>query len=596
MNRRTFISGLSTIAFISSMPEAMSVEGLSEQGQVLTKVFADLYTDLQQIDPEMASVRGEDVNGLRGKLKDRSLNGRDIVQKVLSKHISALRKINPLLLSDDQKLQQKVALDWLTHQEKARMTYDYGDEYFYAYQVTQFTGAYIAVPALLNSVQLVKSNSDVGHYLDRLRSFGDAIDEEVCNQLYYQKAGVTAPKFIIEKIVNGLSYMSDPSTAFSNLVKPLLQKASKAGVDPREDEAKNIVTNKILPALKRQKALYEELWQSARTEPGVWALPDGDDFYKDALYYSTTSNSSPEEMHSLGLRKVEEINQRLDKLLKDQGMIDGTCAQRLEELKREPSQYFPDDDQGREELISYLEKDIKRTSKQLSGAFSHFPPISLDVKRMPDFLEGKGPSAMYMAASTDLSRRAAIVFDLGDMTKWPIFSLKTLCRHEGVPGHHLQALIQNQSTSLPKVFSLFNSPSYSEGWALYAEQLTQELGLYDDDPMAEIGMWQSLLFRATRIVVDTGIHFKRWSRTKAITYMRDTTALPLSMIETEVDRYTVIPGQACAYMMGQIEWYSIRNAQQKKYGDAFKLSKFHSVLSKGAMPMFLLRQYVNENL
>ncbi|MFC3051531.1 DUF885 domain-containing protein [Kordiimonas pumila] len=581
---------------MASMPQVMSAQDCSDQGQELTKIFDALYADLTQLDPEMASVRGEDANGLRGKLKDRSLKGRDIFRKVLLKHIGALRNINPLLLSDDQKLQQKRALDWLTHQEKARRAYDYGDEYFYAYQVTQFTGAYITVPALLNSVQRVTSDGDVDHYLDRLRYFGDAVEAEIANQIYYQKIGVTAPRFIVQKVVSGLSSSSDPDAAFSNLVKPLLQKASMAGVDPREEEAKNIVVHNVLPALRKQKKLYEKLLQSARGGAGVWALPGGEGFYRDALYYATTSNSSPEEMHLLGLRKVEEINRRLDRLLKDQGMSYGTCAQRLEALKQEPSQYFSDDDQGREELLGYLEKDIERTSSQLSGAFSNLPPVKLDVKRMPAFLEGKGPSAMYMAASADLSRRAAIVFDLGDMAKWPIFSLKTLCRHEGMPGHHLQALILGQSTSLPKVLSLFNSPSYSEGWALYAEQLTQELGLYDDDPMSEIGLWQSLLFRAARIVVDTGIHFKRWSRAKAIAYMRDITALPLTMIETEVDRYTVIPGQACAYMMGQIEWHSIRNAQQKKYGDAFELAKFHSVLSKGAMPMSLLRQYIDENL
>lgn len=598
MDRRLFLLSSASFAIGTSFHGngiAVAAESLQREDLKLLSVFKRIYEEILAASPETATLLGEDTGATRGKLDDRSTAADASRLRRLRSHVAILKEIDVNGLSPDRARQWSIALGWLAHQANARTEYPYGDERFFAYPLTQFTGAYAAVPQLLRRAQL-KSDADVEAYLSRLEESAKAIDDETDRQQEQANKSILAPGFILDIVLANLKHLRQREVADKAFVNPLNEKAAAAHIADRADEALDIVERAVLPALDRQISVLETLRPSAPDAPGVWQLPMGDAFYADALYFAATSKITPAEAHQVGLEKVEEIYSKLDALLIKQGYTKGTCGERLEAIKQDNAQYFPADDLGRAALIAYLQRDVASVHTVLPNAFATLPEGDLEVRRMPALIEGKGPSAYYDRAPEGSSRMSAIVVDLKEMSKWPRFSLKTLCRHEGVPGHHLQNSLAFQAAGVPKLLTLFASPAYSEGWALYAEQLTQEMGLYEDDPMSEIGMWQSLLFRAARIVVDTGIHYKRWSRARAVEYMVTTTALPQSMVETEINRYTVIPGQACAYMIGQIGWHRIRSKAQARFGRAFDLRTFHDVLCDGMMPMEMLEQHALKRL
>lgn len=557
----------------------------------LLSLFDRIHAAMLAASPELANRLGKDTGALRGELDDRTVEGQQRQVRQWKAAVAELRAIDRSALSQARAMQHAIAVEALSRRVQVRERYPYGDDAFFAYRLTQFTGAYSAVPNILDKSHAIRSATDVDAYLSRLTRFARALDQETERQSADARAGVVAPDFVLDLVLDNLRRLRRPDEARKRLVAPLEAKAAAAGLPGRSADAHAIVERWGLPALDRQIAATQAIRRAANGVPGVWRLPDGEAFYADALRHSTTSDMTPAQAHATGLEKVREIEARLDTLLRRQGYAEGSCAQRIEAIKRDPAQYFPDDDAGREALLAYFAADVARVQAALRRAFATVPADEVEVQRMPASLEGLGPSAAYVRGAADGSRAHAVIVDLEDMSKWPRFSLKTLCRHEGIPGHHLQSSLMHESGDAPELLGLFGSSAYGEGWALYSEQLSQEMGLYEDDPLAEIGMWQSLLYRAARIVVDTGLHHARWSRTQAVDYMVRTTAMPRAMMEAEVNRYAIIPGQACGYMLGQVEWMRIREKVRQRMGKAFDLRHFHEILRDGPMPMAMLEAH-----
>jgi uncharacterized protein (DUF885 family) len=296
----------------------------------------------------------------------------------------------------------------------------------------------------------------------------------------------------------------------------------------------------------------------------------------------------------MGLTQVAEISAAIDAILKSQGYTQGSVGERLAALNRDPRQLYPDSDAGRAELLASLNAGVKDMYARLPQAFATVPSAPLEIRRVPPEIQDGASNGYYRRATLDGSRPAIYFINLKDVGDWPKYTLPTLTYHEGVPGHHLQISIAQESKDIPTLRKLGFFSAYSEGWALYAEQLANELGVYDNDPLGRAGFLQSFLFRAARLVVDTGIHTKRWSREQATDYMVQTTGFARPRSQREIERYCTQIGQACSYKVGHTAWLRARGEAQRTLGPRFDIKQFHEVLREGAMPLSILERRIRE--
>nr|MBA2770788.1 DUF885 domain-containing protein [Sphingomonas sp.] len=356
--------------------------------------------------------------------------------------------------------------------------------------------------------------------------------------------------------------------------------------------AERIVASQVFPALDRQITLVTELRSRATHGAGVWRLPEGEAYYAGALKAATTTEMTAEEIHQLGLEQVADLEARLDPILRAHGLTKGTAGARLAQLNKDPSQLYPNTDEGRAALLAHLNRQIEAIYPRLPQAFATLPKAKVEVRRVPPLIQAGAPGGYYDSAPLDNSRAGIYYINLRDTFDRPKFGLATLTYHEAVPGHHLQVSLAQESEGIPLIRRLGGYSAYSEGWALYSEQLADEMGMYEGDPLGRAGMLQSFLFRATRLVVDTGIHAKRWSREQATDYFIGTTGIARGRSQGEIDRYTVWPGQATSYKVGHIVWERLRNEAQARLGPRFDLREFHQVLLQGSVPLTILEQLV----
>jgi uncharacterized protein (DUF885 family) len=379
------------------------------------------------------------------------------------------------------------------------------------------------------------------------------------------------------------------------MVQSLVKRAGAKGVaGDWQGRATGIVAKSIYPALDRQIAAMEQLKPSSRPGDGAWRLDNGEAIYAEALHEATTTNFTPAEVHQMGLDQVADITSQLDQILKSQGFTQGSVGERLNAVGKTPAQAWPDTDAGRQELLAYLNGVVKDMYGRLPQAFDTLPNQPLEIRRVPVEIQDGASNGYYNRAALDGSRPAIYFINLKDLGDWPKFTLPTLCYHEGVPGHHLQISIAQESKDIPTLRKLGFFSAYSEGWALYAEQLASELGVYANDPLGKAGFLQSFLFRAARLVVDTGIHSKRWSREQATDYMVKTTGYARPRSQREVERYCTMIGQACSYKVGHTAWTRARDEAKKTLGAKFDLKRFHEVLREGAMPLSILERRIRE--
>jgi uncharacterized protein (DUF885 family) len=354
------------------------------------------------------------------------------------------------------------------------------------------------------------------------------------------------------------------------------------------------VAKAVYPALDRQIAAMEQLKPTTRRGDGAQRLPNGEAIYAQALKEATTTNFTPAEVHQMGLDQVAQISAELDQILKSQGYSQGSVGERLNALGKSARQVWPETDAGRADLLTYLNGRIKDMYSRLPNAFATLPNQPLEIRRVPPEIQDGAANGYYRPATLDGSRPAIYFINLKDLGDWPKYTLPTLCYHEGVPGHHLQLSISQESKDIPKLRKTTFLSAYGEGWALYAEQLADELGVYAGDPIGRAGFLQSFLFRAARLVVDTGIHSKGWSREQGTDYMVRTTGYARPRSQREVERYCASMGQACSYKVGHTAWVRARDEAKKTLGSKFDIKHFHEVLREGAMPLSILERRIRE--
>ena len=378
------------------------------------------------------------------------------------------------------------------------------------------------------------------------------------------------------------------------MVQSLAKRAATKGITGDwAGRAAQIVDARIYPALDRQIALIRQLRPTAAKEAGVWRLPDGDALYAAALHQATTTDLSPEQVHQMGLDQVAEISGRIDAILKGEGLTQGTVGERMTRLNDDPAQLYPNTDEGRQALLAHLNAIVKEMYPLLPQAFATLPNAPLEIRRVPVEIQAGAAAGYYNHGAIDGSRPAIYFINLKDTHDRPKFNLPAVTHHEGVPGHHLQISITQESKDIPMLRKIGGFSAYIEGWALYAEGLSDELHTYHT-PLERAGYLQSFLFRASRLVVDTGIHSKHWDENKATDYLVASTGIARPRCRAEIERYSATPGQACSYKVGHAVWMRARAKAQAALGAKFDLRRFHEVLRAGAMPLTLLERLIEE--
>jgi uncharacterized protein (DUF885 family) len=600
MNRRDL---LKTAAFSALMTAAPALAKVDEDSKLRTLLDA-FWEETLDASPQQATTLGVDTGtraAQRGLLNDAARSGREAYIAARTDRLKRLQSIDATRLSPAA----RVDFDVVTYQSKIiadggkRFRFGEGSDGFgyipYSpYAVSQLTGPYQSVPDFIATNHPVATAADADAWLSRLSAYAPSLDASTACLKVDAAAGVLPPDFALDLTLAQLERQRGEAPEASKLALLLGQKAAAAGI-PGDWAARAaaILKARVQPALGRQIDAVKEMRAQAKPDAGVWKLPDGDAYYAGALAFQTTTTLTPEQVHQLGLAQVADLSSQIDSLLKAQGLTQGSVAARLTALGERPDQLWPNTDAGRADLLKSLNEQTAAIRQQLPRVFAALPATPVEIVRVPPDIQDGAPNGYARGASLDGKRPGRFYINLKDTAEWPKFSLPTLTYHEALPGHNWQGAIARESKDIPALRrNGGNFAAYGEGWGLYAEGLADELGVYAGDPLGKIGYLQSLMFRAARMVVDTGMHHKRWSREKATQYFGETLGFAPTRAQREIDRYCVWPGQACSYKVGHTEWVRLRKAVEAKQGKTFDIKAFHEVLRMGSMPLTVLAQVV----
>lgn len=561
----------------------------------LNATFDRVMTGMLPEMPSLATVLGMDKGAnapLKHRLEDNSAAGRVRLQRMLKQAIADITAVAPDTLSPTAKLDREVVLYSLNAQAIPQDRFGL-DSVQRPYLIFQQGGSYFETPDFLNSSHTITNAEDCAAYLDRLAAMATSLDNDTAEQKTQAARGYVAPGWSLDLTLGQMAKLRDPSAAENGLTQSLVTRAAKANIPGDwQARASAIVEKQVYPALDRQIALIRELRAHGRTDDGLWAVPRGEEIYAAALAEATTTKFTPDEVHRMGLDQVASITAELETILKANGLTQGSVADRLNVLNVRPDQLYPDTDAGREQLIRDLNAGVAGMTAKLGQLVNNPPNAPLEIRRVPVEIQDGASNGYYYLAALDGSRPAIYWINLKSVGDWPKYSLPSLTYHEGVPGHHLQLTIAQQArTPLLRKLAFFNA--YSEGWALYAEKLADEVGGYAT-PLDRAGFLQSYLFRAARLVIDTGIHTKKWTREKATDYMVRTVGFAQPRSQREVERYCTQPGQACSYKVGHAAWVRAREKAMAIQGAKFNEKDFHDILHAGAMPLTILERIVEE--
>jgi len=595
MNRRDLLVSSAALACTAGSAFAKTTtSGSATEGARLNALFDAIMTEALDNSPEFTTSLGLDSGaraGAKARLDDRSIPAQEAAIARTADQLRRLRAIDRAALTAADRVNYDCVLYTTELQDQTNRQFPiYGSPY----EISQLTGAYQSVPDFLDSQHSIETKADADAYLSRLSAFAVALDQEIDLVRHDVAKGVTPPDFILDKALIQMTALRDAPADRSNLVQSVVRRTrDKAIAGDYATPAAAIYVGKVQPALDRQIALLKDLRRTAVHEAGVGRLPHGEALYALSLKNWTTSDMAPDEIHRTGLALVAEQSAQIDTLLRAQDLSQGTVGQRLRALYDDPKYRYPNTDEGKAKLIADLNLKVAAVQARLPTYFATLPKAKLDIRRVPKFTEAGAPGGYYEAGTLDGSRNGAYYINLRDTAEVPSWTLPTLTFHEGIPGHHLQGSLAMEN-NLPLIRKVQWFSGYGEGWALYAEQLAVEMGMYDDDPMGHVGQLHDSLFRAVRLVVDSGIHAKGWSRERAISYYVETLGDQDASAATEVERYCVWPGQACSYMLGKLDWLRLREKAKAALGARYDIRHFHDAgLLPGAMPLAVLDRIID---
>ena len=498
-------------------------------------------------------------------------------------------------LSEQQKITKEIAVFDASNFIKETEEFP-----FHNYPLNQIGGIHLNAVEFMTDVHPIRNVKEAEAYIDRLNLFDDSFEAtlEILNA--QKKAGIFPPKFVFDHLIRQLEEFLNFKENENPLRSVFLRKIEDLNLDSEVSgdlisKLDNSIENSVTPGFKLLYDFVKETRKKANQYHGVWSLPNGDEFYALRLKVYTTTDYSAEDIHNIGLSEVERITKRMQEIAFDLGYGDQVKVGQLMNSLNEDSNFLYSDTPDRKERVVADYNSIVEETWNISELYFHNMPKSrVEVRAVPEYSEQNQAGGYYMHPALDGSRPGVFYANLYDIKQTPTYSMRTLAFHEAIPGHHLQVALnlENESLSLYRRFG-YGTSAFSEGWALYAERLALEAGLAED-PYDELGVLQSELFRAVRLVVDTGIHYKRWSREEAMAYMKNVTGMSDTEVRVEIERYIVWPGQACSYKVGMLKILELREKAKEKLGEDFNIKDFHSViLEQGQPPLFIVEDLVN---
>lgn len=531
-----------------------------------------------------------------GKLDDASVAHGDEMAAMIKADLDVLRSYDRESLDPEGKLSYDALEFFLADQVE-------GDRFRYNdFPVNQMFGVQSNLPNFMAQTHQVNNASDAENYVKRLDLFPQQFSEVLEGLKLREEKGVIPPKFTVEKVLEQMNGLIGTPAAQNMLYTSFNEKLDKLDADKIDQSEKDkllasaeaSIETRVYPAYRELIAYFTALQAKATENRGAWSLPDGDEYYAWAVRSHTTTDMTPEQVHELGLAEVGRISAEMDAILIEKGLVDGTIGERVQQLARQSEQMYPNTPEGKAAMIAEYQAILDDVNGNLGDTFNRRPKLGVEVKPVPEFSEKSAPGAYYQGGAFDGSRPGVFYANMRDPGETPKFAMRTLAYHEGIPGHHFQITIAQELQGVPFFRRVLPFTAYSEGWALYAERLAWEMG-FEKDPLDNLGRLRDEMMRAVRLVVDSGIHYKRWSREQAIQYMLDNTGMGEGDVTAEIERYFVNPGQALAYKVGMVKILELREKAKQELGDKFSLSAFHDeVLTHGALPLSLVERVIDD--
>jgi uncharacterized protein (DUF885 family) len=559
------------------------------------RVFVQVLFNEPELLSSLGLVEQFGFTGHNGKLSDESPAHQQKVFERWKRDLADLRAYPLDRQSPSQRLSTHV-LEWFLEREVE------GEKYqWHNYPVNQLFGVQNQFPSFMANTHRLLTKRDCDYYLMRLDALPKKFDQLLESLKVREQKQILPPRFVVEEV---LKEMTDfiakpaPENILATSFKSRAAKIDKLSDKEREDFQTRVeteITKRVYPAYQKLIDYFKGVLPKTTTDDGVWKLPDGDAYYVYLLRENTTTTLKPDEVHELGVREVARIEGEMRAILEANGFAGQPIGQSMEKLAKDPRFLFSNDDKGRADALDKYTRLITEATERSRKLFVTAPRAKLEVRRVPQFKEATAPGAYYEGAAMDGTRPGVFYANFRDMREVPTWSMPTLAYHEGVPGHHWQISTAQELKGLPQFRKVIPFTAYAEGWALYCEWLAKKSGWYDSDPFGDLGRLQAELFRAVRLVVDTGIHAKRWTRGQAIAYMREKTGMGEKEVTAEIERYIVSPAQACAYKVGMLKIQELRARAEQELGTKFDQREFHDALLKnGALPVEILEEQVNE--
>lgn len=600
INRRTAVASLAATATAPLWSTTAANSTRQPSDTAALKILDDAARNLLQLFPESATSLGVDRGidaRLRSKLADRSAAGQQAIAARLRRDLYKVLSIDLGKLSHPVRTSVEVVRSaYSTSLEGFALPYGditVGGWRNTPYVVVQNVGAYLDVPRFLDSDHPIDAPSDAHAYLERLRQYPRQLDGELERIRAAREVGLIPPAFLLDKALTQLRLSAKNAREGGMLVDSLLRRTQGMRGD-WERQARAIVSRDVATALDRQINEIEIARKVASNDAGMWARPHGDQFYRWALKASTTTTMTPDEVHALGYDELERLHSQMDAIMQKLGFTSGTVGERMQAIAKDPRYQFAEGDAGRAEIMAFIDERLRWIRKQMPRAFHTLVDPNMEVKRLPPEEEPGAPTAYGGAGSIDGRIPGRFWINLRTTGLHSRFALADLAFHESIPGHIWQG---EYTHDMPRIRQLLAFNAYSEGWALYAQQIADELGAYQDDPVGRLGYLQAIAFRACRLVVDTGLHAKRWTREEGVRFFVEKNGSNPLEVASEVDRYCSWPGQACGYKVGHSEINRQRDLARNKLGARFDVRDFNdTILRGGNVPLDVLAGNVAEYL
>ncbi len=512
------------------------------------------------------------------------------------KHLSMLKKYDSETLTEVQKVTQKIAI-FDTENSIDR----FENFRFHSYPFNQISGNHLNLVEFMTDTHPVRNYREASDYIKRVRLIDESMKSDLLWLEEQKKLGIFAPQFVFDHVIRQLNELLSYTDDENPLMQVFIRKVSELEISPEKkealfDELSAVIKSDVKPGYELILQFMESNYTNANPHHGAWSQPNGDAYYASRLRSYTTTDYTAEEIHQIGLSEVERISNRMKEIFMMLGYeVNKPIGEMMNDLNENPEFLYADTPDRKEIVIADYNQMVKEAEEDVRPYFERFPISPVEVRAVPEYSEKTAAGGYYQAPSLDGSRPGVFYANLYDIKQTPTFGMRTLTFHEAVPGHHFQIALNQENEKLTLYRKMgYRTSAFTEGWALYSEQLAVEAGmtknLYD-----ELGVLQSEMFRANRLVVDTGMHFKRWTREEAMEYMKKTTGMSDTEVRVEIERYIVWPGQATSYKMGMLKILELREKAKKALGEKFDIRKFHTVvLDQGIVPLFVLEDIIDE--